>query len=494
MSLEHVLLFSNPWLGGIRGSSTILRNITSLSSAIAYSDRITENITTLSTNYAASDGIIQGLLYTPDIDPDDPCSARASQYIPNNATKQENLPPTSYNLIALAPWIDPDCTYSLLTSTRADQLRAFIFYLPGNDTSQPPGADDAVWKLDNSSTGNSWIAKYRYPIYVVPSATGSRMMHELSLYSGNLTQVPYGANITELYHPDSADYVRIWTELRVSFDNTPLPIWAYVLIICGVVLLILGSTSLMMHWIQNRRRASLRRRVKSGEVDLEALGVKRLTVPPEHILNFPLFTYNYDPPTSPMSPTSPYPEDVKAAYTATSSHGAFPRGSILPTDYQPKCHICLDDFESKVTIIRELTCGHIFHPECIDEFLGEISSLCPICKKSMLPRGYAPKITNGMVRRERATRRLRPRIVAPATSEEPRQRVDSWGSTVKRHLRSAPSSPTLSKHPVIELPERAKDPETARQRMRELADPIDDRSDDGNPPWKRAVAKVFPWP
>lgn len=43
----------------------------------------------------------------------------------------------------------------------------------------------------------------------------------------------------------------------------------------------------------------------------------------------------------------------------------------------------------------------------IDEFLGEVSSLCPICKASMLPRGYCPEITNETVRRERAIRRLR---------------------------------------------------------------------------------------
>ncbi|KAI0126356.1 hypothetical protein BJ170DRAFT_402749 [Xylariales sp. AK1849] len=500
MSLNQIRNVVNPWLGGSKGSSTIVGNITSLSSQIAYSERITDNITTLSTNYAPTDGTVAGLLYTPDLDPDDDCYEKASAYIPRNATRQENLPPTNYNLVALAPWIDANCTKSILAATRADQLRAFLFYIPNNDTSQPPAASDPFWSLDDTGD-DSWITQYHYPIYVVSGASGSEMMHQLSLYSGNLTQAPHGADISATYNPDSADYIRIWTVLRVSFDSAVLPLWTFLLIIIGVFLLISASTSMLMHCIQNRRRASLRRRVKRGETDLEVLGIKRLTVPPEHILNMPLFTYNYDPPVSPTSPTSPRsPGSLHSAqWRAYATSRANPEKHVPSTDYQPMCHICLEDYESKVTIIRELTCGHIFHPDCIDEFLTEISSLCPICKTSMLPRGYSPKITNGMVRRERATRRLRPRIAAVVDPdlESSQGRSTSWSSTVKKHLYSIPSSPTQPPDYVTELPERVQQANATvtRQRMRELAGPVDDRnSDDGKPQWKRAVTKVFPWP
>ncbi|KAH6657358.1 hypothetical protein BKA67DRAFT_655631 [Truncatella angustata] len=496
--LEHRhqqwLLFSNPWQGGNGGSSTILRNITSISKDIAYSESITENITTLSTNYAPSDGTVQGLLYVPDIDPDDACSERAAAYIPKNATRQSNLPPTTYNLVALAPWIDANCTKALLTSTRADQLRAFLFYLPNNDTSQPPGADDSTWTLDDGSS-KSWMSSYHYPIYVIPGASGTEMMHELSLYSGSLNQVPYGANISALYHPDSADYVRIWTELRVAYDSPTLPIWAWILIIAGVFISVAGGTSMFMHCAQRRRRAALRRRVMRGDTDLEGLGIKRVTVPPQHILDFPLFTYNYDPPSASLpSPNSPLFAEMKGTYGASSSTDPTAGKHLPPPDYQPSCHICLEYYESKVSVIRELPCGHIFHPDCIDEFLGEISSLCPICKMSMLPRGYSPKITNGMVRRERATRRLRPRVVIRPDPEDAQSRINSWSSTVKKHLCSPPSSPRQPESFAFEMPDMTRDPDTTRQRMRELAGPVDDRSDDGKPPWRKAVAKVFPWP
>jgi hypothetical protein len=326
------------------------------------------------------------------------------------------------------------------------------------------------------------MSKYHYPIYVVPGAKGTEMMHELSLYSGSLTEVPYGENISTIYHADSADYVRIWTELRVEYDPPMLPLWAYILIIGGVVLLIIGCSSLTMHAVQRRRRSALRRRVERGEIDLEGLGIKRVTVPQNHILDFPLFTYNYEPPSSPISPpVSPYSANF-AATPGSASHSA--AKLEVSTDYQPMCHICLEQYESKVTIIRELPCGHIFHPECIDEFLTEVSSLCPICKASMLPRGYSPPITNGMVKRERATRKLRPRITTEPDLEAYHHSVDVPDTAAKRKPSSALISPTQQKTEFIELPQMPKEPEATRQRMQDLAGPIDDSSDDGRPACK----------
>lgn len=73
---------------------------------------------------------------------------------------------------------------------------------------------------------------------------------------------------------------------------------------------------------------------------------------------------------------------------------------------QTTCAICLDDFVAGSTTVRELPCGHIFDPGCIDDYLTETSSLCPLCKKSVLPAGSCPiPVTNEMVRQEAAARR-----------------------------------------------------------------------------------------
>lgn len=517
-----VLLFSDPiYKGKDTVPSTIIKNLTAVSSDIAYSDHVTDNLTVLSSKFTETDnGVLQGLLYVPDLDGDDPCQDEARDFVPDSVVHQNNLPATNYNLVAIAPWFSKECTKSYLSSARYDPLRAFIFYLPSNDTTKPPGSDSDVWDLDDDG---EWKTGNHFPIFAVSGALGTEMMYQLSLYSGNLTNVPFGDNISELYHPDPDDYVRIWTELTVS-TPTGLPnVWVFILIVIGVLLAVITLTFLGMRYVWRQRRNLLRRRVISGEINLEAMGIKRLTVPLNHVQTFPLFTYNYDPP-APISPPSSPPLSHRTIQTVSKSSPSpiIPQPSPSPSpssilasqrlsqrrlsqpqqhhksidaaideeptvavadilsqtasdkesqshshssdlvsvtnvpasptsvvsvpeasvagdlDYQPMCHICLESFQSRVTIIRELPCGHIFHTECIDEFLSYVSSLCPLCKACMLPKGYCPPITNAMVRRERAMHKLRERIVDEGFKDGAgRGRMHSWSSSIKKHLSHA---------------------------------------------------------
>lgn len=45
------------------------------------------------------------------------------------------------------------------------------------------------------------------------------------------------------------------------------------------------------------------------------------------------------------------------------------------------CAICMEGFE-KGDMIRPLTCGHIFHPFCVDPWLTKRQACCPLCKKT----------------------------------------------------------------------------------------------------------------
>jgi len=281
-----------------------------------------------------------------------------------------------------------------------------------------------------------------------------------------------------------------------------------------------AGISCLMHYFQYRRRVSLRRRVMSGEVNLEAMNIKHVTIPMEEIEKFPLFTYNYEPntnsmPTSPKSPrapaqshirsdsigidetirrtSSPISEKAIASPTAKSTVTGFTTTSTA-TDYQPACSICLEDYENRTTIIRELPCGHIYHPECIDEFLSRHSSLCPQCKASMLPSGFCPKVTNSMVRRERAIRKLRGRVIVDESDvESARNQPPNWRTNVKRKLfrpsnnaanfvQRAPTRSTQIPKPEI------------RMRMRDLAgyEFQDGRSLDEQPGWKKFTRTLFP--
>ncbi|KAK0631711.1 hypothetical protein B0T14DRAFT_8604 [Immersiella caudata] len=411
-----VLLLSNPYWE-LPTPGTTVTNITAKHSDITYSTRISGNITVLAPRTTPDTG---GLLYVPDLPPDDVCAKRAEPFVPASVVRLSGLPPTdNYNLIALAPWISSTCSKKYMDAASRAPIRALIFYRPNNSSATPPHATSAVWEINGSTR---WRAKSPYLVFAVPGLAGQNMMRQLSLYSGDVTEVPFAQNISEIYAPYTGDYVRIWTDLDVSTTGALFGIWVYFLIIIAVLIAIISGTSLTMHLAQVGRRVSLRRRVISGDVNLEAMGIRRVTVPMTEIQKFPLYTYRYEPSESGATPREP-PETLRRS-PSNSAHAQDPpedagekqshpqhTGSRTPlaiaTDPQPICTICLEHFQNRTTVIREIPCGHIFHPECIDEFLGEVSSLCPICRASMLPKRYCPKITNDMVRREFAIRRFR---------------------------------------------------------------------------------------
>lgn len=410
---------------------------------------------------------------------DPACNQQQYDFIPRNVTRREQLPPTNYNLIAIAPWFSIDCTQAYLSSARLDPIRAFVFYKPNNSSNKPQDAYSPVWNLEDNG---AWKRQNKYPIFAISGREGQRMMEQLSLYSGDIGDIPHGEEIRELYGPNPKDYVRIWTELTLKNESNIPALWAFFLIIIGALLLIITSVSCLMHYIQRRRRKSLKRRVESGEVDLEAMGIKRLTVPAYHVQAFPLFTYNADTdsmngPATPNNVTGP--QSTRPVRSSRNSRRLDQRsvvssGSIrskrssvggttdtTATNFQPNCHICLLSFDHRRTIIRELPCGHIFHPECVDEFLIKNSSLCPMCKHCMLPRGYSPRITNGMVRRERALRRLRERVDLDDLSlESGDTKMKAWG---KRIFRSSSSTPT----PTVDVPMTAVNSTKPRRRTAE---------------------------
>jgi hypothetical protein len=227
-----------------------------------------------------------------------------------------------------------------------------------------------------------------------------------------------------------------------------------------------------MHVVQRRRRNALRQRVINGEVDLEALGVKRLTVPADYLSKLPVSPYvgegeQGEKNMAQASPSIDAETTLKGTLLSrrSSAPEAPPVMHASALFAQSTCPICLDDFEPRESQVRELPCRHIFHVDCIDPFLLNNSSLCPICKQSVLPPGYCPpKITNMMVRRERLISRRQAQnarghthspgnIVArlPGAYDSLRARVS--GTSGSRRIFSAPSR-TQSRPSDIEMTSR----------------------------------------
>ena len=231
-------------------------------------------------------------------------------------------------------------------------------------------------------------------------------MQQLAQYSGN-TSSPVARNILKQEHMDPRDYVRLYTTLGLN-GGTNLPtLWAFLLIVLAIVLFIIFATSFSMHIYQRRSRRALERRIRSGEVGIEDLGIRRLRVPQEAVNNLPTFIYVPDE-------SNPIPSDRSADPISQAPSGsAIPASSIPDHAHfsQFNCSICLDDFIPRETRVRALPCHHIYHPECIDKILLDSSSLCPLCKQRVIPQGQPPyphePVTNAMVRYDRRARRLR---------------------------------------------------------------------------------------
>ncbi|KAH6643087.1 hypothetical protein C7974DRAFT_116962 [Boeremia exigua] len=435
-----------------------------LNETISFQYRGLTNIQTLSTKGADSGADPYGILYVPDVFTE-ACKRNESQHVPANATRIANLPSDrNYALIAFAPWYSAQCTIEYFTSARQHPTtKGFLTFLPGNTNAQPPVLNNPAWDLQD---GGMWQQDNTFPTYALSSISGNNVMDQLDLYSGNISTVPHGDQLARIF--DDSSYVRLWATVSTDSGGTLPSLWVFLVIVLAILIAAIGTTSLCMHIIQRRRRNALRQRVINGEVDLEALGVKRLTVS-QHILDkMPIVTYTAGP-----SDVEKPPEALATLDADTGSKPPLAQPLSAPTAStinsvsfsQPTCPICIDDFESNETQVRELPCRHIFHPDCIDTFLLRNSSLCPMCKQSVLPTGICPvTITNMMVRRERHITRMRANggvapPVAVTMTDHARVAFSSLGRAVaSRRLFSARApadiemAPNTAANPATSIP------------------------------------------
>ncbi|QIW97047.1 hypothetical protein AMS68_002565 [Peltaster fructicola] len=277
------IVFSDPaWTIGTQQTE-----FATLNASVAAPPVNTISIQTLSVSASTPGQDTVGLLYTPDLDPNDPCFDASRFYVPFNVTRQGSLPNEDYNLIAIAPWISSTCTLAYMQAAQSDPCNGFLLYDPNDTTSDlPPGPDDPKWDLGDDGLYKS---RNKYPIYVIDGQSGSRLMQQSAQYSGNMTGVPHGSVLATAYDP--RDYVRLYVDISVAFNNSLPSLWVFLLIVLGILIGTIAAIFMSIHCLQRSRRQSLRRRIISGEVDLEALGIQRLIVPQNLLDQMPIFEY-----------------------------------------------------------------------------------------------------------------------------------------------------------------------------------------------------------
>ncbi|KAK7205215.1 hypothetical protein BZA70DRAFT_279338 [Myxozyma melibiosi] len=320
-----------------------------------------------------------------------------------NVTRIADLPENS-NLIALAPLGSVQCGASFINQAVEDGAEALIFYdYAGGWSSLTFNYQDDSAELSLISDTN--MRSYSsLSVYYVTGKIGSELVEQLESYSGNLTDVPNGDKLKSDY--DSRDYVRVFVEIQSHGSHHLAALFIYIIVAVVAVLVLLAAASVIVHRVQAQRRKNLLRRLKNGEIDLAAVGIIRLTVPRGILDTFPTRLYV---PTSGDSESDLQPEETNVT---TKSAEMIVTAAEVAGFHQQSCPICLEDFRVNESLVKQLPCEHIYHVSCIDDFLEHHSSVCPLCKQSVLPKGYIPptlQITNATVKRERLLRQDRER-------------------------------------------------------------------------------------
>jgi hypothetical protein len=396
-----------------------------------------------------------GLLYFPQnprncSDPSIPANG-----IPDGGVTIDLLP-AGFNLIAMIPI--SACTSDFLIQAKRDQAEAAVLYNYTSMSNMP------------SPSLTSTFTVFNNPIYGITAEDAQPLLQNMVSYAGNMSSVPMGQNLTSLYDPE--DYVRLTLTIDTGQGSSLPGLWLFLLVILAALGLIIASTSISMHISQYRARRDLRRRIAAGEIDLETLGIKRLTVPKEMIDAMPITIYGASVPKArtvaksnklfsdndsrtksfnendsrkSMSSSPPSPTALKHASSELTLDPIQNVPPFVDGFDQSSCAICLDDFVVNTTPVRHLPCNHIYHPRCIDPFLQTRSSLCPLCKRSVLPKGFIPptlRLTNATVARERRIRLMRQRGSQHQTTQPDPSTLEAGVEMTDRTTLAAPTATT----------------------------------------------------
>ncbi|KAL4884551.1 hypothetical protein BJY04DRAFT_10412 [Aspergillus karnatakaensis] len=421
-------------------------------------------IQTLATQNAPSNESIKGLLFVPNIDSHDACDNTTAPFIPANVTRYQDVVQYSHKTIGLAPWITSECSQSFLDASRRVGTRALVFYQPFSGSAKPPPSHDPTWLFDGRS---SWEDEIQFPVYAIPGPAGSTLMEQLSLYAGGgpLTKDQHNTSMASS-EKDVRLFTII--DLEKSDKKTAsiwgflLVILGTLLVLCIILLLLFQLIK------RRRREELQRRLAMSGSDhdhhDLQHFRVPQEFIAKLPVYIFP----SLDDIDGNDLRETPYDGDRNGAETAVTieveqtadqrkleaetgtqitkynsairaeeapsaeesikiSRAKIDDISLRPTLQDPlppavntgfrplkhanrlsrsqtTCAICLDDFVPASSVVRELPCGHIYHPGCIDVSLTQSSSLCPLCKKSVLSPEFYPITFPDTVYREDSLR------------------------------------------------------------------------------------------
>ncbi|KAL3432997.1 hypothetical protein BDV09DRAFT_172827 [Aspergillus tetrazonus] len=412
------------------------------------------NIQTLSAQHTPKDGPIEGLLFVPSLNSHDPCNNTTAPFIPANVTRHQDVTSFGYHTIGLAPWITSNCSQSFLDAARRAGTEALMFFLPASDDTKPPPADDSTWLLhgDSSWESENMYPVYAIPgpagIALMKQLSWYSNNRTLPQEQSNEF---VALSETESWKVQLFSVIDLEKHGRKTptIWGFLLAILGTILVICLILLLLYQLLQRRRREILQRQleasavdhqpydlrpfrvpREFLARlplyvypgldgsdshssHLDPGSCDsrgradvVEGAATERMQAKKEdaeaeaHTTKYGSYVRAEETTDAEQGPKTanagsgniPLQLCPYRPFSPTTAHSGFccPRHIKRLSHPQTLCAICLDDFIPASSTVRELPCGHIYHPECIDISLTQSSSLCPLCKKSVLEPGCFP--------------------------------------------------------------------------------------------------------
>jgi hypothetical protein len=164
-------------------------------------------VRTLSTTGIHDSGLTSGLLFVPSLEAQDPCNVLASEFIPQNVTRHEDIFAFGYPAIGIAPWLSAACTQSFLAASRRAESKALLFFETfNNESGIPPPASDVLWDLND---GDQWKEDNDFPVYAIPVPAAGTLMRELAWFADGKTDRSQNGSYPSIQKRDSS--IRLFT-------------------------------------------------------------------------------------------------------------------------------------------------------------------------------------------------------------------------------------------------------------------------------------------
>ncbi|EPY49501.1 ubiquitin-protein ligase E3 [Schizosaccharomyces cryophilus OY26] len=328
------------------------------------------------------DSEVKGYFYrlTPAHNCHDPDSLQASYQHTTHRNDVSDL--HSFGLVALAPF--DKCASSYVQQAISDDANAILFYNASTHT-------ESSSNLNSFSHTVSKNARLSIPMLLISHPYGLKFEDALRFYSASNIQSLNDSDALVRRYGDINAKARIGTPVYRGQGSYKSLAWFYILIavIAGLFLIIsvyiiLHFTGLLAGFYRTLRRAGIpiperltepRRKKNQSPVNKELLNT------------FPVRLYTVSgltPPSATFQNTSGSASSTSGSEEKKEDAGF---NAVRPVNHydQTECSVCLSNYSEDHSLYRELPCLHIYHPNCIDPYLLNISDKCPLCKQSVLP-------------------------------------------------------------------------------------------------------------